>query len=70
MFADAFQVTRTFQLTAPSMEQLQGCYSQKFGEQLPLGQYMSLYDSWEAKKPPAQAKPAKPAGPKPGKHSL
>lgn len=46
-----------YQLTAPSMEQLQTCYSQKFGEKFPLAQYMSLYDNWEAKKLPTQSQP-------------
>uniref|UniRef100_A0A669E4X7 Wu:fj29h11 n=1 Tax=Oreochromis niloticus TaxID=8128 RepID=A0A669E4X7_ORENI len=56
-FIDAFQVMGTYQLTAPSMEQLQTCYSQKFGEKFPLAQYMSLYDNWEAKKLPTQSQP-------------
>uniref|UniRef100_A0A3P9B955 Wu:fj29h11 n=1 Tax=Maylandia zebra TaxID=106582 RepID=A0A3P9B955_9CICH len=54
-FIDVFQVMGTYQLTAPSMEQLQTCYSQKFGEKFPLAQYMSLYDNWEAKKLPTQS---------------
>ncbi|XP_030610585.1 protein NO VEIN isoform X2 [Archocentrus centrarchus] len=63
LYERILEVTRTYQLTAPSMEQLHACYSQKYDEQFPLAQYMSLYDSWEAKKLPAQAKPT---DPKPG----
>lgn len=46
-----------FQLAASSMEQLKIYYFQHFGEQLPLTQYMSLYDNWQAsshKMAPAQ----------------
>lgn len=42
------------------MDQLQTCYAQHFGEQLPLAQYMSLYDSWQAsssKRLPTQPEP-------------
>ncbi|XP_054457346.1 uncharacterized protein wu:fj29h11 [Anoplopoma fimbria] len=42
---------RVVELHAPSMDQLQTCYFEKFGEQLPIEQYMSLYDSWEASSP-------------------
>ncbi len=51
---------KNYQLSAPSMDQLQTCYFQQFGEQLPLTQYMSLYDSWQAsapKKLPTQSEP-------------
>lgn len=33
------------------MQQLQTCYAEQFGEQLPLAQYMSLYDNWKASNP-------------------
>lgn len=58
--SDVFQVMKKYQLSAPSMDQLQTCYFQVFGEQLPLKQYMSLYDNWEAgaKKLPTQSEPA------------
>uniref|UniRef100_A0A3Q3NAZ7 Protein NO VEIN-like n=1 Tax=Mastacembelus armatus TaxID=205130 RepID=A0A3Q3NAZ7_9TELE len=43
-----FQVMKKYQLAVPSMHELEIYYFQEFGEQLPLAQYMSLYDSWEA----------------------
>ncbi|XP_013128868.1 uncharacterized protein wu:fj29h11 isoform X3 [Oreochromis niloticus] len=57
LYQRILEVMGTYQLTAPSMEQLQTCYSQKFGEKFPLAQYMSLYDNWEAKKLPTQSQP-------------
>ncbi|XP_029953318.1 protein NO VEIN isoform X2 [Salarias fasciatus] len=48
------QVMKKHQVAAPSMDQLQQLYRQQFGEQFPMQQYMSLYDSVEARKPPAQ----------------
>ena len=55
MFINVFQVIAKYRLSAPSMDQLQKYYLEQFGEQLPLTQYMSLYDTWEAsnhKRPP------------------
>uniref|UniRef100_A0A3Q3K307 HTH OST-type domain-containing protein n=1 Tax=Monopterus albus TaxID=43700 RepID=A0A3Q3K307_MONAL len=59
-FVDMFQVMKKHQLTAPSMEQLQNFYFQEYDEQLPLAQYMSMYDSWEAShlQKPTQSEPA------------
>ncbi|XP_074476701.1 uncharacterized protein LOC141758850 isoform X3 [Sebastes fasciatus] len=45
------EVLNKYQLSAPSMDQLQSCYLQQFDEELPITQYMSLYDSWEASCP-------------------
>lgn len=56
-----FQVMKKYQLRTPSMEQLQNCYFVQYGEQLPLSQYMALYDNWEAACPkslPTHAEPA------------
>ncbi|XP_047465584.1 protein NO VEIN isoform X3 [Mugil cephalus] len=50
-------VMKMNQLTNPSMDQLQTCYFQRYGKQLPLTQYMSLYDNWQAKKMPADSEP-------------
>lgn len=52
-----FQVMKKYQLTAPSMDQLQARYLLQYNEQLPITQYISLYDSWEAKKLPTQSEP-------------
>uniref|UniRef100_A0A3Q3H2C9 Wu:fj29h11 n=1 Tax=Labrus bergylta TaxID=56723 RepID=A0A3Q3H2C9_9LABR len=60
VLVDVFQVMKKYQLIVPSMEQLQKCYLQMFGENLPLTQYISLYDSWEAscpETPPLQPTP-------------
>ncbi|XP_069563541.1 uncharacterized protein [Brachyistius frenatus] len=57
LYQRVLKVITTHQLTAPSMDQLQTCYLQQFGQQLPLKQYMSLYDSWESKTLPAQPEP-------------
>ncbi|KAF0025078.1 hypothetical protein F2P81_021959 [Scophthalmus maximus] len=57
-------VMEKYQLTAPSMEQLHTFYFRQFKEELPLEQYMSLYDSWESsgsKNLPTKAEPT--AGP-------
>lgn len=57
-----FQVIKKYQLTNPSMEQLQNCYFFQYSEQLPLTQYMALYDNVEAgaspKSLPTKAEPA------------
>ncbi|XP_045924345.1 protein NO VEIN [Micropterus dolomieu] len=60
LYQRIIEVMKKYQLSAPSMDQLQTCYFQMFGEQLPLKQYMSLYDNWEAgaKKLPTQSEPA------------
>lgn len=58
MFINVFQVIAKYRLSAPSMDQLQNYYLEHFGEQLPITQYMSLYDRWEAsnhKKTPTQS---------------
>uniref|UniRef100_A0A3B4U8I9 Wu:fj29h11 n=1 Tax=Seriola dumerili TaxID=41447 RepID=A0A3B4U8I9_SERDU len=55
------QVIKKYQLRTPSMEQLQACYLDQFGERLPLSQYMSLYDNLGAsclKTPPTMVEPA------------
>ncbi|XP_044034429.1 protein NO VEIN isoform X2 [Siniperca chuatsi] len=60
LYQRVVEVMKNYKLSAPSMDQLQTCYFQQFGEQLPLTQYMSLYDSWEAsgpKKMPTQSEP-------------
>ncbi|XP_056285066.1 uncharacterized protein wu:fj29h11 isoform X2 [Pseudoliparis swirei] len=51
LYQRVIEVINKYQLSAPSMDQLQTCYSQQFDEQLPLSQYMSLYDSCEASWP-------------------
>ncbi|CAG5911609.1 unnamed protein product [Menidia menidia] len=51
------EVLRKYQLTAPSMDQLQACYYGLFGEQFPVAQYMSLYDNLEAEKKPDKSQP-------------
>ncbi|XP_073345224.1 uncharacterized protein [Pagrus major] len=58
LYQRVIEVIAKYRLSAPSMDQLQKCYLEQFSEQLPLTQYMSLYDSWEAsnqKKPPTQS---------------
>ncbi|XP_029311722.1 uncharacterized protein LOC115024372 isoform X2 [Cottoperca gobio] len=60
LYQRVIEVMKKYQLSAPSMDQLQTCYSQQFGEQFPITQYMSLYDSWEASSPkklPTQSEP-------------
>ncbi|XP_029383980.1 uncharacterized protein LOC115060244 isoform X2 [Echeneis naucrates] len=42
------KVIKKYQLGTPSMEQLQAYYLNQFGEQLPLLQYMSLYNNLSA----------------------
>lgn len=42
------QVINKFNLTTPSMDQLKYYYFCHFGKELPLKQYMSLYDNWQA----------------------
>ncbi|TNN81627.1 Transmembrane protein 238 [Liparis tanakae] len=51
LYQRVIEVINKYQLSAPSMDQLQTCYSQQFDEQLPMSQYMSLYDSCEASSP-------------------
>ncbi|XP_070708112.1 uncharacterized protein [Pempheris klunzingeri] len=51
LYQRVLEVIKKNQLSAPSMDQLQTCYFQQFNEHLPLAQYMSLYDSWEASYP-------------------
>ncbi|XP_072230072.1 uncharacterized protein [Leuresthes tenuis] len=58
LYQRIMEVLKRYQLTAPSMDQLQTCYFRLFREQFPLSQYMSLYDNWEAKKLPDQSEPA------------
>ncbi|KAM4524399.1 uncharacterized protein PAE49_000724 isoform 2-T3 [Odontesthes bonariensis] len=58
LYQRIMEVLKRYQLTAPSMDQLQTCYFRLFSEQFPLNQYMSLYDNWEAKKLPDQSEPA------------
>ncbi|XP_035467715.2 protein NO VEIN isoform X3 [Scophthalmus maximus] len=48
LFQRVLEVMEKYQLTAPSMEQLHTFYFRQFKEELPLEQYMSLYDSWES----------------------
>ncbi|XP_035522155.1 protein NO VEIN isoform X1 [Morone saxatilis] len=60
LYQRVIEVIKKYQLTAPSMDQLQTCYIQHFGEQFPLAQYMSLYDSLGAsnvKTQPTQSEP-------------
>ncbi|KAM6963611.1 uncharacterized protein LKV04_019674 [Tautogolabrus adspersus] len=60
LYDRVIQVMRKYQLSAPSMDQLQMCYLETFGECLPRTQYISLYDNWEAscpKTPPSQPTP-------------
>ncbi|XP_023257114.1 uncharacterized protein LOC111651359 [Seriola lalandi dorsalis] len=61
LYQRVLEVIKKYQLRTPSMEQLQTCYLDQFGEPLPLSQYMSLYNNWEAsclKTPPTPAEPA------------
>ncbi|XP_061564141.1 uncharacterized protein wu:fj29h11 isoform X2 [Cololabis saira] len=58
LYKRIIEVTKKYQLNAPSMDQLQACYSLHFGEPFPLVQYMSLYDNMEVKKPPLQPESA------------
>nr|XP_020442679.1 uncharacterized protein LOC109952134 isoform X2 [Monopterus albus] len=60
LYQRVIEVMKKHQLTAPSMEQLQNFYFQEYDEQLPLAQYMSMYDSWEAShlQKPTQSEPA------------
>ncbi|PWA21616.1 hypothetical protein CCH79_00003387 [Gambusia affinis] len=58
LYQRVLQVIKTHHLAAPTMEQLQTYYTQMFREPFPLKQYMSLYDSVEAKKLPSQTEPA------------
>ncbi|XP_028263346.1 uncharacterized protein LOC114437112 isoform X2 [Parambassis ranga] len=58
LYQRVLEVIRTYQLTAPSMDQLQEYYCLLFAETFPISQYMSLYDSLETKKQPPQAEPA------------
>uniref|UniRef100_A0A1A7X528 HTH OST-type domain-containing protein n=2 Tax=Iconisemion striatum TaxID=60296 RepID=A0A1A7X528_9TELE len=57
LYQRILQVLKACQPGNPSMNELQTCYTHLFGEPFPLGQYMSLYDSWEAKKLPQQPEP-------------
>ncbi|XP_054612764.1 uncharacterized protein wu:fj29h11 isoform X2 [Dunckerocampus dactyliophorus] len=41
------EVTKAYQLTDPAMDQLEVCYFKHFGEKLPFGLYLSMYDSLE-----------------------
>ncbi|XP_034415421.1 protein NO VEIN isoform X2 [Cyclopterus lumpus] len=54
LYQRVIEVINKYQLSAPSMDQLQTCYFQQFDEQLPISQYMSLYDS---KKLPTHSEP-------------
>ncbi|XP_031146992.1 protein NO VEIN isoform X1 [Sander lucioperca] len=51
LYQRVVEVIKKYQLSAPSLDELQTCYLQRFNEQLPITQYMSLYDSWEASCP-------------------
>ncbi|KAM7382188.1 hypothetical protein PAMA_012854 [Pampus argenteus] len=51
LYQRVLEVMRKYQLTSPSMDQLKTCYFRQFDEELPLEQYMSLYDNWEASGP-------------------
>ncbi|XP_068439866.1 uncharacterized protein [Clinocottus analis] len=60
LYQRVIEVINKHQLSAPSMDQLQTCYFQQFDEPLPISQYMTLYDSWEAsgpKKLPTHSEP-------------
>ncbi|KAF1374253.1 hypothetical protein PFLUV_G00248000 [Perca fluviatilis] len=60
LYQRVLEVIKKYQLRAPSMEELQTCYFKRFNEELPITQYMSLYDNWEAscpKKLPSQSEP-------------
>ncbi|XP_074518878.1 uncharacterized protein LOC141784855 isoform X2 [Halichoeres trimaculatus] len=59
LYDKVIQVMKQYQLSSPSMEQLQTCYLQMFGQPLPYTQYLSLYSSWEASCP--HTLPSKPA---------
>nr|XP_019938379.1 PREDICTED: uncharacterized protein LOC109626689 [Paralichthys olivaceus] len=48
LYQRVLEVTRKYQLSAQTIEQLKTFYLRQFGEELPLAQYMSLYDSWQA----------------------
>ncbi|XP_028998254.2 uncharacterized protein wu:fj29h11 [Betta splendens] len=58
LYQRVVEVTKKYQLIAPSMDQLRSCYLKHFGEELPSQQYMSLYDSWEAKNRPSHSEAA------------
>ncbi|XP_029978405.1 protein NO VEIN isoform X2 [Sphaeramia orbicularis] len=45
LYQRVVEVIHHYQLTAPSMQQLKTCYSQRFGGEFPLALYMSMYDS-------------------------
>ncbi|XP_071400261.1 uncharacterized protein [Centroberyx affinis] len=51
LYQRVLEVIKKNPFIAGSMEQLQTCYFQDYGEELPLEQYMSLYDNWEASRP-------------------
>ncbi|XP_034425939.1 protein NO VEIN isoform X1 [Hippoglossus hippoglossus] len=48
LYKRVLEVIKNYQLTAPTIDQLQTVYFRQFGERLPLAQYMSLYDSCQA----------------------
>ncbi|XP_053269146.1 uncharacterized protein wu:fj29h11 [Pleuronectes platessa] len=48
LYQRVLEVMKNYQLSAPTIDQLQTCYFRQFGEGLPLEQYMSLYDNWQA----------------------
>ncbi|XP_060951191.1 uncharacterized protein wu:fj29h11 [Limanda limanda] len=48
LYQRVLEVMKNYQLSAPTIDQLQTLYFRQFGEGLPLAQYMSLYDNWQA----------------------
>ncbi|XP_062298890.1 uncharacterized protein wu:fj29h11 isoform X1 [Scomber scombrus] len=58
LYQRVLEVMKKYQLISPSMDQLKTCYFRLFAEELPIAQYMSLYDNWEmTKKPLIQPEP-------------
>ncbi|CAL8237146.1 unnamed protein product, partial [Arctogadus glacialis] len=67
------QVMKEDKLAGGSMARLAECYSERFGEALPLEQYMTLYDTWDSRRPGkpsgASAEAAEPRRPVPTQHT-
>ena len=60
-------------LAGGSMARLAESYSERFGEALPLEQYMTLYDTWDSRRPGkpsgASTEAAEPRRPVPTQHT-
>ncbi|XP_059892948.1 uncharacterized protein wu:fj29h11 isoform X3 [Gadus macrocephalus] len=67
------QVMKEDKLAGGSMARLAESYSERFGEALPLEQYMTLYDTWDSRRPGrpsgASAEAAEPRRPVPTQHT-